>query len=282
VAKILLMNLCIIHKINNKFADEFFAPLCHHLFPEPNYLASNYYVARALTQKLILNYENIHACAKRCILFRKDRKDDVNCPKCGSIWYKDTLNRVLLVKMFCWFPIIPRLQWLFKTPTMPELMLWNSQNSNLDGLMKHPRDSKAWKHVHQKFPNFVTNPWNVHLTFVTNGVNPFKLTKSTWSTCLVMLLNYKLPHWLTSKKFFIMFTLLNLGKDYVWRTPNSLKDSNVSPKQKTVKEQGSGHAPWLVALWRGRGACWSFGMGLGRIDKLQLLTWTYTKPTQGG
>jgi hypothetical protein len=33
---------------------------------------------------------------------------------------------------------------------------------------------------------------------------------------------------------------------------------------------------------RGRGACWSFGMGLGRVDKLHLLTRACTQPTQGG
>jgi len=30
--------------------------------------------------------------------------------------------------------------------------------------------------------------------------------------------------------------------------------------------------------WRGRGACWSSGMGLGRIDKLYSLTWVCMKP----
>jgi hypothetical protein len=33
---------------------------------------------------------------------------------------------------------------------------------------------------------------------------------------------------------------------------------------------------------RGRGACWSFGMGLGRVDKLHSLTRACTQPTQGG
>jgi hypothetical protein len=65
-------------------------------------------------------------------------------------------------------------------------------------------------------------------------------------------------------------------------TPNSLRDSNVSPNWKQRKSKELGHAPWLATLWRGRGVYWSFEMGLGRIDKLQLLTWTYTKPTQGG
>jgi hypothetical protein len=33
---------------------------------------------------------------------------------------------------------------------------------------------------------------------------------------------------------------------------------------------------------KGRGASWSFGMGLRRVDKLHSLTWAYTKLTQGG
>jgi len=42
------------------------------------------------------------------------------------------------------------------------------------------------------------------------------------------------------------------------------------------------HTPWLATLWKGRGACWSSEMGLGKVEKLYLLTWTCTKPTQGG
>jgi hypothetical protein len=36
--------------------------------------------------------------------------------------------------------------------------------------------------------------------------------------------------------------------DYNWRTPNSLRDSNVNPKLKTTEEKGVGAIPWLVAL----------------------------------
>jgi hypothetical protein len=67
-----------------------------------------------------------------------------------------------------------------------------------------------------------------------------------------------------------------------WHAPSSLRDSNVNPKQKITEEQGVGHVPWLIALWKGRGACWNFGMGLGRVDKFHLLTQACTKPTQGG
>jgi hypothetical protein len=54
------------------------------------------------------------------------------------------------------------------------------------------------------------------------------------------------------------------------------------PNRKQCKSKESRHVPWFVALWKGRGACWSSRMGLGRIDKLQLLTRTCTKLTQGG
>jgi hypothetical protein len=101
-----------------------------------------------LTQKLWLNYEKTHACVEGCILFRGDDKDDFSCPKCGIVQYKDTINKMLPMKVFHHFPIIPRLQWLFRTLAMFELMLWHSQNNSLDGLMRHPWDSKAWKHIH--------------------------------------------------------------------------------------------------------------------------------------
>jgi hypothetical protein len=37
VTIIFFMNLCTIHKVNNKFVDEFFALLQHHFLPKPNY-----------------------------------------------------------------------------------------------------------------------------------------------------------------------------------------------------------------------------------------------------
>jgi hypothetical protein len=66
---ILLVNLCTVHEVNNKFVDELFALLHHHLLPEPNFLTTNYYVAKGLTQKLGLYYENIHTYVKGCTLF---------------------------------------------------------------------------------------------------------------------------------------------------------------------------------------------------------------------
>ncbi len=55
----------------------------------------------------------------------------------------------------------------------------------------------------------------MHLALLADGVNPYKLTRSTWSTWLVLLLNYNIPLWRTTKFFWVMLALLIPGKDSV-------------------------------------------------------------------
>jgi hypothetical protein len=151
---------------------------------------------------LWLDYKNIHACNKGYVLFSGPYKVAIRCPKCGAPCYKDEGNKIFPMKVLWHFPIVLRLQIMFRTPTLSKLMLWHSQNNSLDGLVKHPCDSKAWKHVHAKIPTFGSNPINVHLALFANGVNPYKLTHSNWSTWSISLLNYNISPWLTTKKFF--------------------------------------------------------------------------------
>ena len=42
----------------------------------------------------------------------------------------------------------------------------------------------------------------------TDGVNPFGLRSTSWSTWPVVLVNYNLPPWMAIKKGFVMFSLL--------------------------------------------------------------------------
>ncbi len=53
-------------------------------------------------------------------------------------------------------------------------------------------------------------------------------------------------------------------------------------KEKTTEKKIIGARSLAHSTLRGRAACQSFGMGLGRVDKLQLFTWTYIKPTRSG
>lgn len=77
-----------------------------------------------------------------------------NCKYCNkSRWKeKDTMGKKkLLGKVLHCFPLEPRLQRLFICPKTTKFMRWNVLNNNSDGLLRLPRDAKAWKsfdHLH--------------------------------------------------------------------------------------------------------------------------------------
>jgi hypothetical protein len=219
-ATILLMNLCTIHGVSNNFADELFTILHHHLLPEGNRLPKNHYMAKSLTSKLGLTYTSIHACGKDCVLFRGEYADAERCPKCEGPRFSDGDRKKYLVKVLRHFPIIPRLQRMFRSPSISALMKWHAENQSDreggDGLVRHPCNSKAWKHFHENVdPTFQHDARNVHFVLAVDGVNPFKQTRSTWSTWPIVLLKYNLPPWLSTKKFFLMLCLLILDKQSV-------------------------------------------------------------------
>jgi len=69
IATMLLMNICTIHGVNNKFVNELLFLLHKYLLPLNNCFPSNMYHGKTLTKKVGLNYHIIHACPNGCILF---------------------------------------------------------------------------------------------------------------------------------------------------------------------------------------------------------------------
>jgi hypothetical protein len=186
-ATILLQNLCTVDGVSNSFADEIFTILQAHILLEKNCLPKNHYATKSLTKKLDLAYNTIHACEKGCVLFRGVLADAEKCPICDSPRYKDMDRKKFLLKVLRHFPIIPRLQRMFRSPSISKLMLWHSENSNNreggDNLVRHLYNSKAWHHFHRNVdPTFGVDPRNAHFALAADGVNPFKQTHSTWST----------------------------------------------------------------------------------------------------
>ena len=219
-ATILLMNLCTVLGVSNNCANELFTLLHGHILPEKNSLPKNFHAARSLTQKLGLSYNSIHACDKGCVLFRGEHAEAMRCPRCLGPRFKDEEQKRFPVKVLRHFPIIPRLQRMFRSPNISKLMLWHSKNKSDrdggDGLVRQPCDSKAWRHFHDNVdPTFRNDARNTHFALAADGVNPFKQNRSTWSTWPVVLLNYNLPSWLSTKKFFVMLALLIPGKQSV-------------------------------------------------------------------
>ncbi len=69
----------------------------------------------------------------------------------------------------------------------------------------------------------------------------------------------------------------------LWMTHSQLLKGPKCGSKWNIAEEGGVRAHSLAHnILRGRGACWSSGMGLGRVDKFHSLTRAYTQPTQSG
>jgi hypothetical protein len=92
-ATILIMTMCTIYGISNKFADQFFTLFREHLLPSENMLPKNLHATKILIQKLGLNYNTIHACQAGCVLFRGQYEGATSCPKCNRPRYRDEAKK---------------------------------------------------------------------------------------------------------------------------------------------------------------------------------------------
>jgi len=66
-----------------------------------------------------------------------------------------------------------------------EHMRWHALKSTNEGLLRHPRDSKAWKTFDLKHPQFALDPRNVRLGLATYGFIPCGNLSTSHSIWLV-------------------------------------------------------------------------------------------------
>jgi hypothetical protein len=131
----------------------------------------------------------------------------------------------------------------------------------MDGKVWHVPDSKAWEHINATFLDFANEPRNVRLGLAIDGMNPFGEKSNTWSTWLVLVLNYNLPPWLVTKKFFFLLFFIISG-------PNSVKSNNFDVYLALVLEE-------LTKLWKGvRGVDILQPLGRRQFIMKAILMWT--------
>ncbi len=202
----LLMNICTIHRVNNKFVDELLSLLHKYFLPLDNCLLTNMYHAKTLSKKVSLNYKMIHACPNGCVLFKGVYIKLRTCPKCGSTQYKDVGWKKVPTKVLHHFPFIMHFKCMLWAPIMSNLMVWHSDNKTNDGLFWHVAYIKAWMHIDALWPKFATKPHNVKLRFDVDRINPFGGKNNNWSIWPILFFNYNFPPWLVTN-FFVMLNL---------------------------------------------------------------------------
>jgi hypothetical protein len=213
VAIILLVNCFAVFGVSNACATELLK-LLSELLPVKNTLPKSYYKARKYLRQLGLSFVSIHACVNGCCLFRKELEGAINCPKCGQLRFKSESSRTPM-KVLRHFPLIPRLRRMYRCTSLAKLNKWHTERKDRCGNVECVPDSKAWKHIDSVYPGFALEERNIRLGLALDGVNPFSNQSLSHSTWPVVLLNYNLPPWLVTKRFFLMLALLIPGKESV-------------------------------------------------------------------
>nr|XP_017227781.1 PREDICTED: uncharacterized protein LOC108203380 [Daucus carota subsp. sativus] len=186
------------------------------MLPEGNTLPSSFGEAKKTLCSLGMEYEKIHACPNDCLLYRGERdEDETRCRICQASRWKLNKNGGELegvpAKVLWYFPLIPRLRNLFKSAQTAKDLTWHHTERVKDDKIRHPADSKTWKDVDQKWPEFASDPRNLRLALSSDGFNPFH-GKGTDHSCWPVLLSiYNLPPWLCMKRRYIMLSLLISG-----------------------------------------------------------------------
>nr|GEZ08869.1 hypothetical protein [Tanacetum cinerariifolium] len=157
------------------------------------------YAIKKTLKTIELGYESMHACVNDCFLFWGDTNKDVHfCPvRNTSRWKDSNTPRKKVPKMvLCYFPIIPRLQRLYKSSHTAKEMTWHATGKCTEpGKMQHPVDGKALKDFDTKYLDFAAKPRNVQLGLAADGFNPFGNLSQSYSMWPVILTTYNLPPW---------------------------------------------------------------------------------------
>ncbi|XP_047949382.1 uncharacterized protein LOC125195248 [Salvia hispanica] len=208
-------------------------------FPsDDDLLPNSFYSTKKLLRGIGLPVEKIDCCPNNCMIFWRDDSLLHTCRHCGESRFQDQNvgsiadknKQVAKAKMY-YFPLTPRLQRLYASKATAEEMRWHSSSTD-DGVMRHPADSPAWKHINNTFPEFASDCRNVRLGLSTDGFQPFGQSGKQYSSWPVILTPYNLPPWLCMKEHFMFLTVLVPGP----RNPKDKLDVFLQPLIDELKQ----------------------------------------------
>ncbi|GJQ92771.1 putative transposon, En/Spm-like protein [Tanacetum coccineum] len=206
-----LLNLKGKYGASDKFFTELLG-LIKKMLPAGNEMVEKTNQAKKVMRLMGSGYKKIHVCINNCLLYWKNDKDLTACRTCGtSRWKVDNKTKKVYenipAKVMWYFPIIPRLQRLFKIESISEDLRWHVTRRITDGVLRYPADSQAWCTIDEKFPKIAEDTRNLRLGISADGVdvNTGNRHHSVW---LVLIVIYNLPPWLCMKRKFINLSVL--------------------------------------------------------------------------
>ncbi len=83
------------------------------------------------------------------------------CHKCGLSRFKMVGESLIPQKILSHFPFIIQLTRMFNILKQTSLMNWHLDNRSVYELVWHVANSKQWKFIDEKWPNFAQEPCNI-------------------------------------------------------------------------------------------------------------------------
>lgn len=201
-----------LHGCSDTYLDELFRVLSTTILPKPNSLPRTYREASDYLRRLGHSYKSYDVCPNNCRLFRGELKDARVCPVCRAPRRRRAGRSEVPYKVSRVFPITPRLKRMFRSPLQAAAMTWWASLNNPEGVMTHVSDSAQWRWISQRFQEEIGyDDRNVRMALITDGFNPNSDKRGTYSIWPILLMNYNIAPWLTTKNYFIMLAILIPG-----------------------------------------------------------------------
>jgi len=227
-------------KVKSGMSESYFdqlMTLVHDMLPLDNVLPKSTDEMKKFLKVFGFGYDVIHACKNDCILYRKQYAELVCCPRCSeSRWERDKHTgeekKGVPCKVLRYFPIKERFKRMFRSKRLAEDLCWHFNNATEDGSMRHPMDSLTWVQANDKWPEFAAEARNLRLGLSTDGMNPFSIQNTKYSTWPVLLVNYNMAPTQCMKAENIMLTMLIPGPT----TPSNNIDVYLQPLIEDLKD----------------------------------------------
>lgn len=208
---IVIMTLCTVFGVSDTFLSALLTYLAGTLLPRNNSMPRTTYELKSMIRRLGLEHDRIDSCPNGHILYEGAVNGALTeCPRCLHPRFV-TGSKSIPCAVTRYFPIIPKMQRLYKCPKIADLLKHFEGATVESNIMKSIADSFQWKEVSRMYPLFRDVGKSLRLGLVADGVCPHGNQSSKHSTWIILLAIYNFPGWLSTKKFFLNLVLLIPG-----------------------------------------------------------------------